>query len=166
MEGLALDNPRIQAVYDEKTHRIAGRLMKGVDLLEGIKEVCRHYNVESAHFQCFGSLQQATYVQIERGDEEDTLRYSERVQSTSPVELLSGSGFVGYGENRELDVHFHGMMIDCDRQIDGGHFLSGQNPVAVTLEYVILPVNGVEMERGIDSHWGLPVFQFSKRSVL
>lgn len=164
MEGLVLDNLRIQAVYDEASHRIAGRLMKNVDLFEGIKEVCRYYSVESAHFQCFGSLKYATFVQMERGHEEGSVQYSEKVQSTSPVELLSGSGFVGHGEDSELDIHFHGMMIDCDRQINGGHFIGGENPVAVTVEYVIFPINGVGMQRGVDPHWGLPVFQFSKRS--
>lgn len=164
MEGLALDNLRIQAVFDDTTHRIVGRLMKDVDLFEGIKEICRYYGVESAHFQCFGSLQYATFVQMERGEEEGSVRYSEKIKSTSPVELLSGSGFIGYGEDKELDIHFHGMMIDCDRQINGGHFLNGENPVAVTVEYVIFPINGVDMQRGVDPHWNLPVFQFSKRS--
>lgn len=158
-----MDNPRIQAVYDESSHRIAGRLMKDVDLFEGIKEVCAYYQVESAHFQCFGSLKYATFVQMERGDEEGSVRYSEKVQSTSPVELLSGSGFVGHGEDGKLDVHFHGMMIDCDRKINGGHFLNGENPVAVTIEYIIFPINEVAMQRGVDPHWGLPVFQFTRR---
>lgn len=159
-----LNNDRIQAVYDETSHRIAGRLMKDVDLFGGIKEICSHFNVESAHFQCFGSLKYATFVQMERGETEGAVRYSEKLKTESAVELLSGSGFVGHGEDGKLDVHFHGMMIDCDRQINGGHFLDGENPVAVTVEYIIFPLTGVELQRGKDPHWGLPVFQFTKRS--
>lgn len=163
MEGPALDNNRIQAIYDGISHRIAGRLMKDVDLFGGIKEVCKHFNVEAAHLQCFGSLQHATFVQAERGEKEGTLRYSEKIKSDSAVELLSGSGFVGLGEDGNLDVHFHGMMIDCDKQLNGGHFLDGENPVAVTVEFIIFPLNGIELQRGQDSHWRMPVFQFRKK---
>lgn len=159
----ALDENRIQAIHDKTSHRIAGRLMSGVDLMGGIKEVCAHFKVEAAHFQCFGSLNQATFLQAERGDEEGTLRYSEKVKSTSAVELLSGSGFVGFGEDGNLDVHFHGMMIDCDKQLNGGHFLEGENPVAVTIEFIIFPLTGIELQRGRDTHWGMPVFQFREK---
>lgn len=158
-----MDKNRIQAVYDETAHRIAGRLMKDVDLFEGIKEVCGHYGIEAANFQCFGSLTYATFLQLERG-EEGVLRYSEKKQSTSPVELLSGTGFVGHKEDGEMDVHFHGMMIDCNGQLNGGHFVEGENPVAVTVEYVIFPLSGMQLQRGPDPHWGLPVFQFTQRS--
>ncbi|RNF40197.1 PPC domain-containing DNA-binding protein [Planococcus salinus] len=159
-----MDNKRIQAVYDGTAHRIAGRLMKDVDLFEGIKEVCVHYGIQAANFQCFGSLKYATFLQLERGEGEGELRYSGKRRSTSSVELLSGTGFVGHKENGEVDVHFHGMMIDCDGQLNGGHFIEGENPVAVTVEYVIFPLHDMQLQRGPDPHWGLPVFQFTQRS--
>ncbi len=164
MGVLALDNTRIQAVYDSKTHRIAGRLMKDVDLFEGIKEVCRKFDVKAAQFQCLGSLKYATYVQIVRGETKEEVRYSEKKRSSSAVEILSGTGFVGYGEDGMLDVHFHGMIIDCDHQISGGHFLNGENPTAVTVEFMLFPLKEVTLKRGIDAHWNMPAFQFSKRS--
>lgn len=163
MEASALDKNRIQAVYDEISHRIVGRLMKDVDLFGGIKEVCAHFNVEAANFQCLGSLKYATYVQIERGDTEGAVRYSDKKVSQSAVELLSGTGFVGFDEAGELDIHFHGMLIDCDQQIDGGHFLAGENPVAVTIEFILFPLKGVHLQRGIDPHWSLPAFQFTEK---
>ena len=158
-----MDSTRIQAVYDSQTHRIAGRLMKDVDLFEGIKEVCREFNVEAAQFQCLGSLKHATYVQVVRGESEGAVKYSEKKRSSSAVEILSGTGFVGYGENGELDVHFHGMIIDCDHQISGGHFLNGENPTAVTVEFILFPLKEVTLKRGIDSHWNMPAFQFTKK---
>lgn len=158
-----MDNTRIQAVYDPTTHRIAGRLMKDVDLFEGIKEVCRTFDVEAAQFQCLGSLKHATYVQVIRGEEPDSVKYSEKKRSSSAVEILSGTGFVGYGEDGELDVHFHGMIIDCDHQISGGHFLNGENPTAVTVEFILFPLKDVKLQRGIDPYWNMPAFQFSKK---
>lgn len=158
-----MDKGGIQAVYDSQTHRIVGRLMKNVDLFEGIKEVCQKFDVEAAHFQCLGSLKYATYVQVVRGEVEGSVKYSEKIRSTSAVEILSGTGFVGFGDDGKLDVHLHGMMIDCDQQISGGHFLNGENPTAVTIEFIIFPVNDAVLQRGIDSHWNMPVFQFAKK---
>ncbi|MTD31388.1 PCC domain-containing protein [Planomicrobium sp. YIM 101495] len=158
-----MDNERLQAVYDEGAKRIAGRLKKDTDLFTGIKEVCSHFGVESAHFQCFGSLKYASYLQVERAGEGGLIQYSEKRQSNSAVELLSGSGFVGKGEDGEVDVHFHGMLIDCDGRLDGGHFIADENPVAVTIEFIIFPLD-MDLQRGKDAHWGLPVFQFSQRS--
>lgn len=158
-----MDSTRIQAVYDSQTHRIAGRLMKDVDLFEGIKEVCREFNVEAGQFQCLGSLKHATYVQVVRGESEGAVKYSEKKRSSSAVEILSGTGFVGYGESGELDVHFHGMIIDCDHQISGGHFLNGENPTAVTVEFILFPLKEVTLKRGIDPHWNMPAFQFTEK---
>ncbi|AQQ54695.1 PCC domain-containing protein [Planococcus lenghuensis] len=155
-----MDNNRIQAVRDESWNRIVGRLMKDVDLFEGIKEVCRHFKVGAAQFQCLGSLQYATYLQIIRGDEPGLVRYSGKKQTGSAVEILSGSGFVGTGEDGELDVHFHGMVVDCDQQITGGHFLDGENPTAVTVEFIIFPIENVRLQRGVDPYWQAPIFSF------
>lgn len=161
-----MDKKRIQAVYDSESHRIVGRLMKDVDLFEGIKEVCRHFQVEAAQFQCIGSLKHATYVQVVRGDTEGAVKYSEKKRSTSAVEILSGTGFVGLGEDGKLDVHFHGMIIDCDHQLSGGHFLNGENPTAVTVEFILFPLKEVHLQRGIDPHWNMPAFQFTTRGEM
>lgn len=161
-----MDNNRFQAVYDSKTHRIAGRLLKDVDLFEGIKEVCRAFEVEAGQFQCLGSLRYATYVQIVRGDTEGALKYSEKKRSSSAVEILSGTGFIGSGDNGDLDVHFHGMFIDCDQQMSGGHFLNGENPTAVIVEFIIFPFKEAILQRAIDAHWNMPTFQFTTRSEI
>ncbi|MBO0603189.1 DNA-binding protein [Sporosarcina sp. E16_3] len=153
---------RIQAVLDSETGRIVGRLTKDVDLLEGIKEVCRNNNLEAAQFQCMGSLLHATYVQLEETDQ-GVLSYSPKVKSDTAVELLSGTGFVGIDQEGELDVHFHGLFVDCNQKITGGHFIHGENPVAVTVEFILFPLPKVKMQRGNDEIYGLPVFQFSKK---
>ncbi len=158
MGATTLDN-RIQAVRDEKSNRIIGRLMKDVDFFQGIKEVCRLFSVQAAQFQCIGSLQYATYVQLDQ-QSDGSLVYSEKVKTDTPVELLSGTGFVGLDMEEELEVHFHGMFVDCNKNLNGGHFLDGENPVAVTVEFLLLPLNNVRMQREVDEIWGIPVFQF------
>ncbi|WP_262173924.1 PPC domain-containing DNA-binding protein [Saccharococcus sp. Marseille-Q5394] len=153
---------RIQAVHDRKSDRIAGRFMKGIDLFEGVKGVCQEFGVEAAQFQCLGSLEYATYVQLDR-KEDNTLYYSSETVTDTPVELLSGTGFVGLDTEGKLEVHFHGMFVDCNKNLNGGHFIDGKNPVAVTIEFALLPLNGIRMQRGLDEIYGIPVFQFREK---
>ncbi|WP_252502278.1 PPC domain-containing DNA-binding protein [Sporosarcina sp. Marseille-Q4943] len=153
---------RIQAVHDRKSDRIAGRFMKGIDLFEGIKGVCKEFGVEAAQFQCLGSLEYATYVQPDQ-NKDGTLYYSSENITDSPVELLSGTGFVGLDMEGEPEVHFHGMIVDCNKNITGGHFIDGKNPVAVTIEFILFPLNGIKMQRDLDEFYGIPVFQFREK---
>lgn len=161
MEVIVLDK-RIQVVCDTTSQRIIGRLMKGMDLFTGIVEICKEYGVHAGQFQCIGSLEYATYVQLEQ-NEDGSLEYSNKVVSDTPVELLSGNGFVGYNAAGELDVHFHALFVDCNKKISGGHFLFGENPIAVTMELILLPVGNTDMKRRPDEITGMPVFQFTEK---
>lgn len=152
----------LQSVYDTTTQRIVGRLTKDIDLFKGIKEICNKHGVTAAHFQCIGSLQHATYVQVERDGTQGRIKYSSKKRTDSPVELLSATGFVGFDEQGNPDIHMHGVFVDCNSVINGGHFLEDENPVAVTIEYIIFPLEDVEMQRREDEIWGMPVFQFAK----
>lgn len=152
----------MQAVYDQENGRITGRLKKGIDLFEGIIEVCGNFGVTAAHFQCIGSLEYATIVQPQQ-NEDKSLQYSERIVTDSPVELLSGTGFAGFDENGSLDIHFHGMYVDCSRQLNGGHFIRGENPVAITIEFIILPAEQTVIQRKPDEYSGIPLFHFSQK---
>lgn len=138
-----------------------GRLTKGVDLFEGIKQVCEEHDIKTASFQCLGSLSKVGFVQIE-SKEDGGLQYSPPIYVNRPAELLSGTGFIGLDAEGELDVHYHGVYVDDTGKISGGHFLEGENPTAVTVEYIIQPINNVRLERGIDADWQLPVFQFTE----
>lgn len=161
MGGIAL-NHQIQAVHDEKSNRIIGRLKKDVDLFEGILAVCEQYGIEAAQFQCIGSLAYATIVQPQQNPDK-SLQYSERIVTDTPVELLSGTGFVGRDEEGKSDIHFHGLYIDCDKQLNGGHFLRGENPVAITVEFIIFPLAAADVQRKPDEYSGIPLFHFAEK---
>ncbi|WP_153731092.1 PPC domain-containing DNA-binding protein [Sporosarcina obsidiansis] len=156
-----MDN-RIQAVYDSQTNRIIGRLKKDIDLFEGIIKVCNEYGIEAAQFQCMGSLAHATFVQLNQ-KEDQSLEYSNRVVTDTPVELLTGTGFVGYSAEGELEVHFHGLFVDCHKNINGGHFIGGENPIAITVEFIVFPLLDVDMQRRPDEISGIPVFHFLEK---
>lgn len=156
-----MDN-RIQAVYDSTTNRIIGRLKKDIDLFGGIIEICKQYRIEAAQFQCMGSLAHATFVQLDQ-NEDKSLQYSNQIVTDTPVELLTGTGFVGHSAEGELEVHFHGLFVDCHKNINGGHFIGGENPIAITVEFIIFPLLDVTMQRRPDEISGIPVFHFLEK---
>lgn len=152
----------IESVQGKSEQTIMGRLTKDVDLFEGMIEVCKEYGIQTASFQCIGSLKRVGMLQISQ-NEDGSIGYTDQINIEKPVEILSGTGFIGLDQNGELDVHFHGLIVDPDGNITGGHFLKGENPTAVTMEYTLNPVDGIHLQRQIDDYWGLPVFRFSSK---
>lgn len=151
----------IQSVEGKLDKYILGRLTKGVDLLDGLLEVCKRHKVKAATVSCIGSLQQVGYVQPQL-NENKQLEFTEPKIIKKPAELLSGNGFIGFGENGDLDIHFHGVYVDVDGQISGGHFLRGENPTAVTVEFAIQSTNYIYLKRERDKILNMPVFNFYK----
>lgn len=157
----SINNYEIQSVEGKQDKYIMGRLTKGVDLLDGLLEVCKRHGVTAATFSCIGSLQQVGYVQPQL-NENKQLEFTEPKIIKKPAELLSGNGFIGFGENGDLDIHFHGVYVDVDGQISGGHFLRGGNPTAVTVEFFIRSTNDISLKREKDAILKIPVFNFYK----
>ncbi|MBS3679368.1 DUF296 domain-containing protein [Ornithinibacillus massiliensis] len=153
---------QIQSVVGTNDQCVMGRLTKDVDLFEGIIQVCEEHGIQTATFQCIGSLTRVGLVQIAL-NEQGEIGYSEPIYLENPVELLAGTGFIGLDAKGELDIHYHGLYVDSNGTISGGHFLRGENPTAVTMEYVIQPTSDIHLQRRIDPMWNLPVFQFTQR---
>jgi uncharacterized protein len=151
----------IQSHIDREKGILMGRLTKDVDLLEGIVEACRKHGVQAGSVSCIGSLRKVTYVQVSL--EGGKMDYTAPITWESPVELLSGTGFVGNGMNGELDIHFHGTYVNHKGEISGGHFLIGKNPTAVTVEFIVHFTDSIALKRETDAVWGLPVFQFDRK---
>lgn len=152
----------IEGVAGLNDQCVMGRLTKGVDLFEGMIQVCEKYGIQTATFQCIGSLARVGYVQLQQNDNKQ-LSYTDPIYVEKPVELLSGTGFIGLDLNEELYVHYHGLFVDIGGNISGGHFLHGENPTAVTIEYILQSTKEIHLQREVDPIWNLPVFQFTER---
>jgi len=151
-----------ECAIDREKGIIMGRLKKDQDFLEGIIAVCQFYNIQSATFNGIGSLAKLGYYQFEQRSD-GTLYYSEPICKDEPGELLSGNGFIGLDEHNQLDVHYHGMYVDKNGNISGGHFIRGKNPTAVTIEFTIHYTNEIHLQRKPDSTYNIPIFHFSER---
>lgn len=152
-----------EAAIDRDKGLIMGRLKKDQDLLNGILKVCSFYNIQTGSFYCIGSVAKLGYYQFEQRPD-NTLYYSEPILKDEPGELLGGNGFIGLNENGEIDVHYHGMYVDKNGVVSGGHFIRGENPTAVTVEFSIHYSTHIQLQRKPDSTYNIPIFHFSERS--
>jgi uncharacterized protein len=151
-----------QSVYDKKRGIIMGCLGQGEDLLSGLKKACEKYQVTAGTISCIGSLTRVCIVQPEY--ENNQMSYSKPIVWDALVELLSGHGVLGKNEQGELDIHFHGVFVDHRKTISGGHFLEGNNLVAVTVEFTIFVTEGIQPIRELYKPLGLPIFNFYDES--
>lgn len=159
---LVKNNESYEAIEDNATKRIIGRLKKGTDLFNGIIEVCKEYNVQAGSFQCIGSLAGVGFMQFEQ-KEDGTLLYAEPTILNEPAELLAGTGFIGLDEHNELELHYHGMFLDQRGNLSGGHFIQEKNPIAITMEFIIYPIYDAIMKKQPDPDFAIPIFRFGHR---
>lgn len=151
-----------QSVYDKKRGMLMGYLAPGEDLIAGLKKVCQEHQVTAGMINCIGSLSHVSIIQLNY--EDNKMFYSSPLQWDTPVELLSGQGFIGQDENGELDIHFHGVFVDHRKTINGGHFLEGTNTVAITIEYTIYVTEEIQPVRSFDQTTGFKLFNFYKNT--
>ncbi len=131
---------------------ISARLLAGSDLLNGIVEIAKKYQIRAGLITvCFGSLSKAEIRRSER-----TKEGSRGTQRTAPqtlegpISFLSAQGKVGIPRNGEPAIHMHGVIADPSGQVWGGHLFPGENPTYATMDVVIQEVEGIEFAKIFD----------------
>ncbi|MRX53811.1 DUF296 domain-containing protein [Bacillus idriensis] len=152
------------SVYDAESGVLIGALSKDDDLLTGILRQCELHGIKAGSFSCIGSLKTVSYMKLKH--ENCTLSYTEPITETRPVELLNGTGFIGTKEDESLDIHFHGVFIDETGAISGGHFIEGENKVAITIEFTVSVVSNAVVKREKDPEMGFRIFNFHGKEGL
>lgn len=154
---------RNHAVFDEKSSLILGVLTKGTNLMTGIIHECEKYHIDSGVVTCIGSLERATFVQPDGSNEKPA--YTSQKVVEGPIEILSGTEFLSRDENGQLDLHFHGLIVNKQGQLFGGHFLKEGNPILVTLEFLVQIGESITATRHYDESLGFKVNRFQKKSI-
>lgn len=140
---------------------LVGRLLPGTDLIEGIKKICDEYGIKNGVVTTsIGSLHQAVFKYLVPNPKlKMRAGYGEPYVLDGPIEFCSGMGLICQDEKGELAVHFHGVFNTTIKQgyekvvpdyIYGGHLEEGKNPVAATLDLMIVELKGVEIVRKYD----------------
>jgi len=155
---------KVQAVNTNKIKTFVGRIYPGVDLIEGIKEICEKNNIEYGVIPTIiGSLSSGCIVYaIPHDGNKLGIKYSDPVHIEGPLELLCCQGFIGKGEDGEFQIHLHGLLADKDMRVIGGHFVSQGNIVLATAEVMIHAVEDAGFIRKYDEETGFPLFNFIK----
>ncbi len=135
------------------------RVLPGSDIIEGIEEVCHNLDIKSGAITCcIGSLQRASLLIAVPMNSKIGAGYSDPKVIKGPLELLSGQGSIGQEEEGEIFIHMHGVVSDKNGNVQGGHFIRGENPVLITCEMVLIRVEGIHMIRAYDPEVNMKVF--------
>ncbi|WP_179295495.1 PPC domain-containing DNA-binding protein [Bacillus sp. FJAT-45350] len=150
------------SVYDKEKGKLFGCLASGEDLLAGLIAQCEVHGITSGFVTCMGSLSQVCYIHG-ASDAQGKPTYSQEKEVVGAIELLSGTGVIAKDESGELDIHFHGLIVNEDGTILGGHFLKNKNPVLVTIEFCIHVSDNVEAKRAFNEKAGFRLTTFNQK---
>ena len=140
---------------------ISCRLLPGCDFVQGIIEVAKYHKVKAGWVNGFGSLAKAEFspaIQISESLP-DRVERQKNIVLPGPIEMWSGMGRVGIPDNSEPFIHFHGLLVNQDGRLYGGHFFPGGNSVYATFEVHIQEILGVEFKLEMDEAVELPLIE-------
>lgn len=130
---------------------IVARLRPGSDLIESMINIC-----ETNEISCgiilgsLGTLEKAElFTAAPASGTKSGVGYSEPIRVKGPIEFINGQGIIMEREG-DIFIHFHGMIMDLDRKIYGGHFNPGNNPVMSTIDIIMIETNSVKAVRKLD----------------
>ena len=130
----------------EQDNLIFLRLFPEEDIYEGIREVCRKYEVKTAVVLSglgqLGSFELGFFKEKGNYLPEKFTELHELVMLTGNISLQNG----------EYNFHLHAVLSDVNKKVVGGHFLGGQ--VSITGEIVLLKTD-LSVRRQIEPETGL-----------
>ena len=130
-------------------------------MLGGIIEMARSHGIESAWVNGFGSLAKANFSPGIRfsAAAADTVERLPNAQLEGPIEIWAGMGRLGLPADGEPVIHFHGLLVDGDGRLCGGHFFPGGNIVYATFEVHLQEVLDVAFQLEMDAEVQLPLVE-------
>ncbi len=141
-------------VASHEGRTILGRLDKGVDILDGLAEVCRSRQVRTGTVVALGALQSAEVAHYDTV----AMQYGPARELTGPLEILSAVGNISESEG-ELALHLH-ITLSRERdngiEVVGGHLVSGE---VFACEFTITALDDVMLRRGPDQSTGLNLWK-------
>jgi len=149
--GKVLD-PKIEAFETDISKTIVARFSHGVELFEGIRQVCKEKNIFSGTIvTMLGSLKAATLVCVTPDPTSEIgARYFEPIMIQGPLELIGAQGMIGL-EKGEISLHLHGTVGTDEMEPIAGHIVDdGKTFVLATMEIVIQGFDSVELHKSYD----------------
>lgn len=142
---------------------IAFRIKPGFDMIEGIKYICKNYNIKAGTItSILGSLEKVKLLVPHKGLSFPVPKdHKPRSIVMENVSVTSGCGLIGTLENGEIEIDLHMMVFDgglSDMPAVGGHVACDMPaPAHGTLEGIIEEIEGISLIRKVDKDTGVTV---------
>ena len=138
---------------------VAIRLRPGTDVLLGLEEACRRYNISNGVIlSAIGSLDGVKYCNpVELPEKKAGYGYGETLHLTGPIELTSAAGIICHDDEGNTNLHVHISLSDRYGNAHGGHLVEGTK-VLLTVDVVIAELAGLVMGRKFDNELEVPLF--------
>jgi uncharacterized protein len=147
---------------------IVFRVKPGFDIIEGIKKVCKYYDIKAGVISSiFGSLEKVTLMVPMEGLSFPVVKnHDPNVIEIKNLNVASGCGLVNTLENGEITIHLHIVAVILAEGLSGfskypatgGHVADyAPAPCLGTIEIAIEEAKGLKLIRKVDSDVGLPV---------
>ncbi len=133
---------------------LAARLLPGQDVVQGILALVKAEKIRSGAVTAIGSLRAAKVVwagSMEFGDNPMDVAVFHEMEG--PVELGIGYGHFGTDESGEVNMHFHGLIMDKDGNMRCGNLIPDSAPVLATVEVTIRECREMEWKPTLDPEW-------------
>jgi len=133
---------------------VTGRLEKGDVLPDALLDVCREHGVRAGWLFAIGAVSSISITAYAQKGQ----RYLENVEASGDIEVLSLAGNVSLLDGEPF-LHLHVVAAkeeDGQMQPIAGHLVRAE---VFALEFLILPVSGVALERSYDELTGLKLWR-------
>ena len=138
---------------------IAVRLRPGADVLLGLTEACRRYNINNGVIlSAIGSLDGVSFCNVDYlPGSKAGYGYTETLRLEGPIELTGASGIICHDKENNTNLHIHITLSDKTGKAYGGHLTEGTK-VLLTTDVVLCAVEGIVMGREFNDELGVPLF--------
>lgn len=148
---------RVESATSTKGRHIVARLAPGLDLFEGIRQVCQRHDVKQGIvLSLLGSLNSFSFVTVHRKPDGQAA-YSDPLCIEGALELVACQGTLGQQEGK-LAIHLHGLAAQ-GAKLYSGHISEGwPNEVLATVELCLLALDDVNIHRSYDKETQFHLF--------
>lgn len=138
---------------------VAVRLHPGEDVLLGLEEACRRYNIANGVIlSAIGSLNGVHYCNVEAlPNKKAGYGYGGELYLDGPIELTGASGIICHDDEGTVNLHVHITVSDKYGNAHGGHLVEGTK-VLLTTDAVIGEIKGIVMGRKFNEDLEVPLF--------
>jgi predicted DNA-binding protein with PD1-like motif len=131
---------------------IIANLQRGSDLLESLEKVADESGVVGGVFTAIGAVGKAAFTFYDQANHKYV-----NINKNEELEIVSCSGNFGVLDGRPR-IHCHVVFSDRDGRAFGGHLMRGTE--VFVGEVHLVEVDGVKLERKVDSVTGIAMLSF------